>query len=196
MISRASAYAIEADSLSDFYYDDIPRVSMKSMDTHENVIYIKNFSNLLASGMKIGCIVYPQNFCKFEAFTPSGYNQRIFDFYLRYGGFNEHAALMRHQYGRRYRKLIQACQTYLAPYANFTVPDGGLGLWVCPKGTQSHSEAHFEKFLARRVIVSPGSMFSSTRGNMPHFHISFANMPESRIAEGIGIISAVLARAE
>jgi len=186
-------YIIEVDSLSDFYYGSHAPVSMKSLDMHDRVIYIKCFARMLASGLRIGYIAYPKVLCPLEEpldAAPSGFIQRVFDFYLSHIGFLEHAALMRVQYGKRYRKLIQACQTYLSPYAHFTEPNGGLGLWINPK--MVCNVEIFEKFLHRKVVVSPGHMFVS--GKTSQFRINFSNIPEERIAEGIGIISSVLAK--
>ena len=47
------------------------------------------------------------------------------------------------------------------------------------------------KKLQTKVVVSPGRLFAvfDGSGEIPHFRISFANVPESRIAEGIGIIA-------
>jgi len=196
IVNKTNTYIIEADLLSDFYFDGEPRTSMKSLDTNDRVIYIKCFSRILAPGLEMGFLTLPKALSKnlsWNAPLPSGLMQRVFDFYLRHGGFAEHAAFMRSQYGKRYGKLIQACNTYLAPYASFTEPGGGLGIWVSPKTLDKNGEKHFEKFLNRQVVVSPGSMFSSAKSHASHFRINFANVSSDRIVEGIGIISSVLA---
>jgi len=190
-----NAFIIEIDSHNDFYYNSTPPAAMKFMDTNGRVIYIKSFSRLLSSGFKIGFISLPGDFDSIDGFDdiPSGFVQRVFDFYLRDGGFDEHAAFIRKKYSQRYEKLIKACQAYLTPFADFTVPDGGLGIWVSPKVALAEGEEHFEQFLNRQVVVSPGRLFTPSRACMSHFRINFANVPTSRIAEGIGQIASVLA---
>ena len=189
---RANAYIIEIDIVNDFYYNNIPPVSIKSLDTNGRVIYMKCFNKILASGLKIGYAAYPKSFGLPTAIVdmPSGFEQRIFNFYLQSNNFFTHGAFMRQEYGKVYNKLIKACHTYLLPYANFVKPNGGLGLWVSPKNLLTNEV--YEKLLARKVIVSPGNMFAT--GNMPHFRLNFSNIPEDRITEGIGIISSVLAK--
>jgi len=185
-------YIIEADIFGDFYYDSKPRVTLKSLC--DRVIYIKSFSAALTVGLQIGFVDSPLDLTDYfsESSAPSGFVQRIFDFYLRSGKFQANINFMRHEYGKRYRKMIQACETYLSPYASFSVPGGGLGVWVSP--CFPVDEEIFEKFLARQVVVSPGKLFSSSKRHIPDFRINFANVPEAQIAEGVGIIASVLAQ--
>ena len=185
--SAYDAYIVEEDQLSDFYYDGIKRPPLQALDNGGRVIYIKNFSRILTPGVGIGFMACPSGMPEIRSADtpPPGYAQRAFDIFIRSGGFEAHAANMRRVYGRRYQKLVAAAHTYLAPIADFELPGGGLSLWVTPH----HKTADYaDKFLQRKVVVSPGQLFAAENG----FRISFAAVPEERIAEGIGVIASVL----
>jgi len=183
-----NAYIIEEDQLSDFYYDGNKRPPLKALDSEGKVIYIKNFSRVLAPGLGLGFMVCPGNMPGLKPSTdtmPPGYTQRAFDIFLRSGGYESHVAHMREVYGRRYQGILAAMRTYLTPFADFSTPGGGLSLWVTPHIANDYTD----KFLQRKVVVTPGQLYDA---NMPGFRISFASVPEERIAEGIGIIASVM----
>jgi len=187
LAQAAGAYIVEEDQYSDFYYDGNKRTPL--MAVGGKVIYIKGFSKSLVPGLRMGFMAYPEgmDIPKGDADVP-GYFQRGFDLFLRSGAYDLHMANMRSVYGRRYQKLESAAKTYLAHLADFELPGGGLGLWVMPHMKQER--LYIEGFLQRKVIVSPGRLFSS--GDVGGFRINFAAVPEERIAEGIGIIASVL----
>ena len=186
LANDAGVYIIEADMAGDFYYVDKPPVTLKSLDSYNLVVYVKSFAGILA-GLQIAVVDCPITVEGFGA--PAGFIQRIVNFYLRSEDFKVQADFMRREYSKRYHKMIQACETYLTPYAKFSVPGGGLGIWVSPYG--SCNDELFDKFLSRQVVVSPGRMFSA---NAHGFRMNFANVTEAKIAEGVGIIASVLAQ--
>lgn len=191
--SGAGAYIIEADSFNDFYYNK-PTETLKKIDKYDIVIYIKSFSAIIASqGLGVGFIAFPRsNFNSGAYTTPTGYIQRVFDNYLRHGEFPVHAGFMRHQYKKRCAKIIEAINTYLLSFVSFNEPDGGLGLWITLKNDINNNI--YKELLNRQIVVSPGYLFAPAGWPMPHFRVNFANIPEARIAEGIGTIARVLAR--
>jgi len=190
------AYIIEEDQHSDLYYDSKKRTPLKTLDTEGRVIYIKGFSRTVMQG--IGFIAYPEElssaFSEMET-TVSGYIQRGFDLFIRSGAYELHLANMRTVYGRRYQKLEAAAKTYLAHLVDFELPGGGLSLWITPH-TKKEAEDVIQGFLERGVIVSPGRLYTSKGGDVPSFRLSFASVPEEKIAEGIGIIASVLSEGE
>ncbi|MCL2378230.1 MAG: PLP-dependent aminotransferase family protein [Defluviitaleaceae bacterium] len=194
LLEFASTYdlhIIEEDQLSDFYYDGNKRTPLKALDNEGRVIYIKKFPKILTQDIGIEFMVWPDNLPDIKPgnnISPPGYALRAFDYFLRNGDYEAHAANMRSIYGRRYQKITAAARTYLAPLADYELPGGGLSLWVTPR--VGNGEDYAEKFLQRKVVVSPGRLF----GMGEWFRVSFAAVPEERIAEGIGVIAAVLSQ--
>ncbi|HZK33331.1 MAG TPA: PLP-dependent aminotransferase family protein, partial [Tissierellaceae bacterium] len=78
-------YIIEDDFLTDLYFDDNKKLPLKSMDSRNNVVFIKSFSKVFMPGVRIGFVTLPS-----ELFTQiikakhttdvtsSGYLQRAF----------------------------------------------------------------------------------------------------------------------
>jgi DNA-binding transcriptional MocR family regulator len=197
---RYGSYIIEEDSQNDFYYGKQPPVPMKALDYRSQVIYVKSFSKILMPGLRMGFMVCPRKVHVTTAkrntdIATSGYIQRAFDFYLRDGGFEGHLQHMRAVYGRRFRKAVKAAERHLTPYVDFYKPEGGLSLWLTVKDLTDDVETLCGKFLQQRVIVSPGTLFISQGDKTSGFRISFANLPEGKIAEGIELIAAVLSDA-
>ena len=189
------AYIVEEDQVNDIYYDGIKRTPLKAQDTGDKVIYIKSFSKILAPGLNMGFMACPSHIADEMAkggIVMAGYMQRAFDVYLRSGAFEFHAANVRSVYGRRYHKLVSAVNTYLSPLADFVLPAGGLSLWITPHKAPG-DEDYAARFLQQNVIVSPGRLYALAGGDEYRFRISFAAVPEEKIAEGIGVIAAVLA---
>lgn len=56
---RTSAYILEDDYDSDFYYDSAPLPALKSMDEIDRVIYLGTFSKSLGAGLRVGFMVLP-----------------------------------------------------------------------------------------------------------------------------------------
>jgi len=193
------AHIVEEDQYSDFYYDGVKRIPLKTMDYNDRVIYIKSFSRIMMPGLGIGFMACPSSVSeainKINAdITPPGYIQRAFDIFLRSGDYVSHTANIREVYGRLYQKMAQAVSTYLASLADFELPGGGLSLWVTPHTTHGNKVGDYaDKILQRKVVVSPGQLFAVPGTDLPGFRISFAAVPEERIAEGIGAIASVLA---
>jgi len=184
------AYILEEDQYGDIYYDGERRQPMKADDSHDRVIYIKSFSKTLMPDLRMGFIVYPEKIAgmKNADTAASGYIQRGFDLFLRSGAYESHCAYVRTVHGRRYSKISAAVNTYLTPFADFKLPGGGLSLWITP---HKKEDDIVERFLQRKVIVSPGRMFTSSAVN--GFRICYGNLSEEKIAEGIGVIASVLA---
>ena len=213
------AYIVEDDSLGDLYYDRNKRTPLKAMDSHGRVVHMKSFARTVP-GVNIGFMAYPGQIgvgddvgfidCpgQMEADDAAvpGYLQRAFDIFLRSGDYDAHIANVRNVYKRRYQKAAAAVNTYLAGLADVYLPGGGLGLWVTPRAGSTGGKDYVEEFLKRKVIVSPerlyiaagskipaaGTKMPAAGAKVPGFRINFASVPEERIAEGIGVIAAVL----
>ncbi|MCL2224833.1 MAG: PLP-dependent aminotransferase family protein [Defluviitaleaceae bacterium] len=185
-----NAHIIELDEYGDFFYCEKP-TPLKAMDTSGRVVYLKSFERVLAHGLA-GYIV--GNITLNESADVSAYIQRGLDFYLRNNDYDAFCAKLRGFFSKRYRRAVSAAETFLAPYANFTVPHGGFGLWISPKNATKTAEL-IDEFLTRKVIVSPGRLYLPSAVKPAaerHFRISFSNASEDDISRGMGIIASVL----
>ncbi|MCL2356697.1 MAG: PLP-dependent aminotransferase family protein [Defluviitaleaceae bacterium] len=183
---NSKAYIIEEDTQNDFFYAQSP-VSLRDMDERNRVICLKSFDRVLAPGLA-SFAACPDEIINRGFGEASGYIQRGLGFYLKNCNFAGHLEMLRKEYGRRYNKAVSAAEKFLAPYAGFQKPGGGLGL--CFNGLDIADE-----ILARKVLVAPGALFSSDFSKVkPFFRINFANVTEDEISRGIGIIASVAGR--
>jgi len=201
---RASAYIIEADVCSDFFYKSrpTPLKAIAGGSSANKVIYMKSFDRILAPGLG-GCIVADESVvmrpCEGQDFSSrgmvadiagsSGFVQRGLDYYLRNGDFAAHCTKMREVFSKRCRQATAAAETFLSPYADFVRPTGGLNLWVTPKAKRADYSA---EFLRRRVLVSPSNLYDVGTFADNSFGISFASASTDDIFKGIGIIAEIL----
>ncbi|WP_341877470.1 PLP-dependent aminotransferase family protein [Defluviitalea saccharophila] len=199
LAQKYNTYIIEDDYLSDLNYSDQPNISLKAMDDENRVIYIKNLTKILMPGLRLGFLILPeailgcilsQKHTTIDIF-PSGFIQRIFDLYLRKDLWKSHIDKICGIYEKRYHCLLNALDTYLNDYITYIPPQGGLSMWI--KLTRSISiENLCDLLLAKDVILSPGSLFSSTQDSSSYMRLSFAAVNEYQIVKGIKIIKDVI----
>jgi DNA-binding transcriptional MocR family regulator len=193
---KYGTYIIEEDSQNDFYYDNRRRIPLKALDDNSRVIYVKSLSKILMPGLGLGFMVCPEGLSMAGRSDDavSGYVQRAVDLFLRSGGFESHGKHMRAVYGRRYRKVISEMENNLREHATYTAPGGGLNIWLTVnRAAPAQTEALCGRLLQRKVIVSPGALFTPQGSDLPCFRVSFAAVAESAISEGIGIIASEIA---
>ncbi|MCL2187405.1 MAG: PLP-dependent aminotransferase family protein [Defluviitaleaceae bacterium] len=179
---KLHALPIIEDTESDFYYGKAPPVIVKN----ENGIFLKSYAKILMSG--IAYMVVPKSIAdecaKLADTSTAGLLQKAFAQFLTNGGFAAHAAHMRRVYGRRYKQALLAAKTYLADYYIIDETQRGLALALRPTVNNDwEAENLCQRLLQRKVIVSP----------IDGIRLSFCAVQEERIAEGIGIIAAMLA---
>jgi GntR family transcriptional regulator/MocR family aminotransferase len=61
---NCGAYVLEDDYDSDFFYDRAPLLALKSLDHHDQVVYLGTFSKTLGAGLRIGYMVLPHSLCQ------------------------------------------------------------------------------------------------------------------------------------
>ncbi len=194
-------HIIEEDNLSDFYYQDknkSPITPLKALDYKNRVIYIKSFSKILMPGLRLGFMIMPKSIMEsvksakyVTDIETSGFVQRAFELFLSRGGFDAHVKKMTGAYKNRYNAMKEASSSYLKGKLNYSVPGGGLSFWYqCPKGLDS--DEFCEKLLQNGIVVSPGSLFTANGQKSDYFRLSFANLLEKDIKNGIKMIGNLL----
>src|SRR5690606_16861251 len=100
-------YIIEDDFLTDLSYRD-KKDPLKSMDKNNKVIFIKNFSKIFMSGVRISFLTIPIIMFKeirtakhTTNISSSGYHQRTFDLYLSKCYWKNHMEKRRKVYNEK-----------------------------------------------------------------------------------------------
>ncbi|MEW6982550.1 PLP-dependent aminotransferase family protein [Colwelliaceae bacterium 6471] len=153
---------------------------LKSYDTKGVVILCSSFSKSLSRDLRIGWIVANQNYKKivqmklvYQLSTGQAIQQGLGSF-LAEGHFERHL----YQYHRTLLKqrdqLIKALADNWNIPIKYTVPDGGLAIWVeLPNHIDSF--ALYEKAITEGIVLTPGRLFSSTNKFSNYFRLSFAH---------------------
>jgi DNA-binding transcriptional MocR family regulator len=80
--------------------------------------------------------------------------------------------------------MLAALERHLPPGTRWTIPDGGLYLWVrLPEGMSAL--ALYRVALANDVVVAPGGAYFPEADDHPFIALNFAAQPPDRIDEGI-----------
>ena len=173
-------------SLTSFNGEKIP--TLKSMDVHGNVLYISSLSKIVASGLRIGWIIGPTSVIERLAdakqqidFGHSSFTQWIANDFMESENFQTHMKRLVKELEKRKNQIVESLNFYLKDEVEFTVPNGGIHLWVHIK--KDHNESQLlEESMKRGVIYVPGSTMGSKKGFV---RFTFAREDEQSIDEGI-----------
>lgn len=128
---------LEDDYDSEFYFDRVPRPALRSSEIAAQVIYMGTFSKVLFNSIRLGYLVAEEQLVKQMASLhwglsrgTSGLLQQWVSELIKSGTFERQTKRMRTVYRHKRDSVIQLIQKYL-PEAQFTVPSGGLQLYIC-----------------------------------------------------------------
>ena len=184
-------YVMEEDNQSDFNFSETEIVPLKALDYKNKVIYIKSFSRILMPGLRLGFMILPKAAltqvlsAKYTTdIETSGFMQKAFHLFLNSREWDIHMAKMRRMYRERYDAMSKAVRRYLQKGFDYKIPGGGLHFWLALNEEQGANQ--FCNQLAQRgVVVYPGSFFMLDGRDIPNIRLSFANVEEDRIEEGV-----------
>lgn len=111
-------------------------IPLKAYDTDDRVIYIRSLSKIFMPGLRLAYLIMPQvlaqtllNVKHISDIATSGLTQRVFDYYLREGLWQEHLNLFA-VYIKHNLNLRLEWQKYLPKDIDYLKPQGGLSLWL------------------------------------------------------------------
>lgn len=132
-----NAYVLEDDYISGLYYQEKPPIPLKAYDTDDRVIYIRSLSKIFMPGLRLAYLIMPQvlaqtllNVKHISDIATSGLTQRVFDYYLREGLWQEHLNSIRSVYKTQFEFALRMAKKYLPRDIKYLKPQGGLSLWL------------------------------------------------------------------
>jgi len=166
---------------------------IKSMDCHQQVIYLGTFSKVLFPGVRIGWIVAHRDCIerllgikRFCDLTTTPVLQAAMYEFCREGYYDWHIRRMHRTYRKRLQTTLRAMRQHLPrERADWTEPVGGYLLWVRLRDPELTAEAFQERLARCGVVVSPGEYYFPDRSQAIHFRISISMLDEAQIEEGI-----------
>jgi len=195
MIALAEQYDVMIVEDNPYYYlrydgEAIPPV--KHFDDKDRVIYLGSTSKILCPALRIGWIIAPRHVVNSLVYLKqacdlqtSELTQRIAGEYLARNDIMAHIARMNGLYKKKKDRMLQAIRDTFPPEIQYTVPQGGLFLWLTfPEEVDALALFHQMKE-SIRVIFVPGDTFYPYGGHPNTARLSFATVSEEQIGEGM-----------
>ncbi len=200
LADRHGVPVVEEDAASELAFDDkyLP-MTLKSMDTHGNVIYIYSFSLTFIPGLSMAFVVAPEKLIKSLSYLVSirmisldWMSQKLLAEFMKEGFYEEHV--------RTIRALNQGKAALMCSYLNrlkplgitYEPPKGGVYVWCnLPPTLNSREVARI--CMKHGVSVIPGDVFYPKRnGGFHQLRLNFSFETEERICEGMEIFCSII----
>lgn len=184
-----------------FRGDFIP--SLKALDTKGKVIYLGSFSKILCPGLRVAYVVADDvQFIDRLEEIKEGADLQSNQFaqvqvreFLKKFDLNAHVETLRAAYKKKCDALIDAMEREFPQGVTYTVPDGGMFLWVtCPEKVDTGTL--LERALDAEVSYIPGASFFADGSGRNTMRLNFTANSAELLQEGIrrlaGVFRAVL----
>ncbi|MBX3082423.1 MAG: PLP-dependent aminotransferase family protein [Anaerolineae bacterium] len=183
---------VEDDFVGDLRYEGRAQPALKALDAGGNVIYISSFSKMLMPGLRIGFLLAEGPI--YERLThvkwlhdlaSSNLIQHALATYVTIGRYQMHLRRSCRLYRKRRDAMLAALERYLPSEVRFTVPQGGLFIWLrLPEGLSS--EAVLAAAHKAGVTAASGTnFFLDHSAGDPYLRLSFASVTPALIETGI-----------
>ena len=196
---RYNVPILEDDYVGDLRYEGCAQPALKSLDQGGNVIYVSTFSKMLMPDLRVGFLatagpIYDRlvNLKCLNDLATSNLTQRALDAYLSVGSYQSHLRRTVRMYKKRRDVMIAAVQKYLGTDVNYTIPSGGLFVWLELKRPLLSREL-IKRSLEAGVGFAPGNGFYINELEKERYlRLNFAYQTEDSIVRGIGRLAGVI----
>lgn len=170
---------------------------IKALDRHDLVTYIGTFSKTLMPGLRVGYIVVTGKHYRsileqklLHDLHVSTVSQAIVSEYLSSGYYRRHLSRLQTQNLQSRNTMLQALERYFPLEASWTVPQGGIFLWVqLPDGLPMQTIYH--EALSRKVLIGCSRAFFPGQKGYRAMRLNFSHKLED-IDRGIREIGVLL----
>lgn len=189
---------LEDDIYGLLSYDAPAPLPLKARDTTGLVIYLTSFSKVLMPGLRLGLLVAAPPLLETligmkrlaDLHSPQ-IIQRAMAEYLARGYFAAHLRATKAIYRERRDAMVRSLVRHFPTDATWTVPGGGLCLWVgLPPGIRANEL--YETALEHGVAFAPGQVFFPDQPSQHWMRLSFAAHTPEAIEAGAGTLGELL----
>jgi len=200
MAQRYHVPIVEDDPFGDLYFDEPPPPPIRALDRHGYVLYLGTFSKNLAPGLRVGWLMAPSPVIERAALLnqltelqPNTVGQHLVAEFARRGWLEEGIKQARSVYATRCQVMDRALRSHRLPGLRWTVPDGGMFLWVhLPE--QVDAQALLAETGRQGVVFLPGSLMYPGDGPRNVCRLNFSMPDLDAIERGVAVIAATLRR--
>jgi len=181
---------MEDDPYRDLRYTGEHLPTIKSYDRTGHVAYMGSFSKIISPGLRVGYLVAEKDILRkctigkqgTDLHTPN-LNQAIVDQFLRCGMLAPHIASIIPAYREKMELMLEELKSF-PEGTTYTVPEGGLFIWVEMPESFNATEV-FQKAVDAGVAYVPGTHFYPYGGHHNTFRLNFSNSTPEQIKEGM-----------
>ncbi|MDF3821105.1 PLP-dependent aminotransferase family protein [Leptospira sp. 96542] len=178
----------EAYKLLDFSGEIPPSIS-SFRKKKDQCFYLGSFSKIMSPGFRLGWVSVPKEFQKSflmakqtSDLNSNQFSQVILSEFLHANDLYKFLPKLTTLYERRKNCLVEELKLQI-PQANFSVPKGGMFLWVSFEGL--NAQELFEKAMQYGVCLVPGSEFFWDYKKVNQFRMNFTYLGEADTKEGV-----------
>jgi 2-aminoadipate transaminase len=194
LLQRYGTWLIEDDPYRALRYHGSDLESMHALLPQQS-FYLGSFSKTIAPSLRLGWVAAAPDainqLLKFKQVTDlhsSVLAQEGVMAFLSSGALAAHLGRIRSIYGGRMEILDSALRKHLPRECQWTIPDGGMFIWVRLPGDHD-SHALFKQAIDRGVAFVPGRAFYDDDSRRNELRLNFTNCSEEMIREGVQRLS-------
>lgn len=191
ILKNENVVLIEDDPYGDLRFegDSLPYIGAGKL---KNSIVLGTFSKTVTPGMRTGFIISENKEILKNisvAKEASDLHSNIFSQYLIWdyltnNDIEEHISKIKALYKKQSTAMLNAMQKYFPKEVKYTIPQGGMFLWVTLPENISAMKM-FPKALEKKVVYVPGDPFYIGRQDVNAMRLNYTNADCQTIDEGI-----------
>ncbi|MCM3653634.1 PLP-dependent aminotransferase family protein [Metabacillus litoralis] len=189
---------IEDDPCSEIYFDKKPPASIKSMDHHGHVIYLKGLSKTLAPGCRIGIVAATgsifNRLLAAKANTDLGsplLTQKSILPFINSKRMLDHLKKLRTALRIRRDLVLELLSQHSPDGVSWVIPQGGLNLWISLPSWLDSNHVLLEA-KKQQLTFLPGSACFLVEQENNHLRVSYSYMNELLLHQGITTLCNIL----
>ncbi len=170
---------IEDDIYGDLFFGTRP-TPLKALDSQERVILCSSFSKALSRDLRIGWISggrWHEKITQLKLVTHLASSQSLqqgLASFMAEGCYRRHLGHYRQRLKQQRDQLVGVIRDYWPNSTLFSVPEGGLALWL-EMDSSLNMQAAYLRALEKSIILTPGSLFSATGQYQNYLRLSFTH---------------------
>lgn len=197
LASKYDLLIVEDDPYGMIRYDNLKIPPVKKLDFEGRVVYLGSFSKTVSPGLRTGWIAGQEDIIRKCVIAKQGedtcsgtLSQFIINDFITDGSIYRQIERVKTLYMEK-RDLMTGCIDTMIPSASYTLPRGGLFLWITLNGGTDTSIL-LNECIDKKVAFVPGEAFYPGDRTCCSLRLNFSYPGSNEIREGIMRIAAVV----
>lgn len=191
MLKELNLILIEDDPYGDVCFNGNSLKPIKAFDKDDRVIYLGSFSKIISPGLRVGFAVAHEDIIRkltigkqtTDVHTCNMAQGLVYEF-CRRGLLEPHIKIIRQKYKEKRDLMIQLLEDNFPPEVTWTMPEGGLFIWVKMPSNISTIDL-LKEAVKEKIAFIPGDTFFALGGVYNTMRLNFSNATNEKMEEGI-----------